>query len=543
MANYSRRVAGLALAAIALTSCGGATPTATAVGAQAHQSWAPESFRYIPAETPYLIASINNGSSAVTQKLFGNSMVLLRAKAADKLRADDKPASRAWLALLDELAADHKQSWQSHLGLDEDLRYVIYGLSIWPVMRIRVNNPTRLRAIIQRTIDAAEWHIAPVTSPTATYWQYASPDDKISLVVAVTEHELVGTIMPAAQLVDALPYVLGSKLPPTSLAQSNKIPTLLRTNGFTQSNVGFLDFQHAAEIAFGHGTTLETALRGQFAGESLGPVCAHDIERLIGMVPRMFWGMTQLDDKGMAGSMVFELPVAIRQALAALRTPAASINTKGIDNAVIAFGASVDIDKAVQWINSATTVAQLTPMQCPQLASFNTMVSAMRASTQQALPAYFQGLRSLVVAVNDIVKQPFRIDGFAMLEGKDMNMLAALLGALPGMATVRTDGTPIALPTSTLNMSPDTSAHAAINQTRAAIAVGDHTEARVQQLMVAPQDRQAPLAFVHYDFPRLKELAAQMGSPMDDESVEFGVATMVLNLAEAGVKIDFAATW
>lgn len=543
MAIHSRRVACAALTALVLAGCGGATTTPTMIGAQATQSWAPESFRYIPAETPYLIAAINNGSNDVAQKMFGNSIAALHAKIAPKLRADSRPASRAWLALLDEIAADHKQSWQSHLGLDEDLRYVVYGLSIWPVVRMRVSNPTRLRAIIQRTIDAAQWNLAPVTSPTATYWQFADPDDKISVVVAVTEHELVGTLMPVAQVVDALPYVLGSKLPPVSLAQSNKIPTLLRTNGFTQSNVGYFDFQHMAAIAFGHGTTLETTLRGQFAAESMGPVCAHDIDRLIGMVPRLFWGMTQLDDKGMAGSIILELPVAIRQALAGLRTPAASINTKGIDNAVIAFGASIDVDKAVQWINSATTVAQLTPMQCPQLASFNTMVSAMRAGTQQALPPYLQGLRSLVIAVNDIVKQPLRIDGFAMLEGKDMSMLAALLGALPGMANLRTDGTPIALPTSNLNLSPDTSAHAAISQNRAALAFGDNTEAHVQQLMVAPQDHQAPLAFMHYDFPRLKEMAAQLGSPMDDQSVEFGIATIVLNLSDAGVKIDFTSTW
>ena len=117
---------------------------------------------------------MDNGSNAVSRKLFGDAIESVNNKLIPKLRGTDTPWARALLALADEIAADHSNSWQGHLGLEEDLHYVLYGLSIWPVARLNVTNPNRLRAVIQRTIDVAELGLAPIkclSSVSAAAWR------------------------------------------------------------------------------------------------------------------------------------------------------------------------------------------------------------------------------------------------------------------------------------------------------------------------------------------------------------------------------------
>lgn len=534
---------GLLMVVVVLSACGSPTKQpATPITASA-KNWAPYAFRFIPAETPYLFAALDGVSNAVTRKMFGDAFNGVKNKWLPKLRGTDTPGARAVLALVDEIAADRNNSWQAHLGLTDDLHYAIYGLSIWPVVRIDVANPNRLRAVIQRTVDLAELGVTPVKTDKATYWQYLGPEGKNPIVVAVTDRELIVTVMPTPVLAQALPYVLGTKLPDVSLAQSSRIPTMLRRNGFTETHLGFIDFQHAAAIAFGRGTALETALRDEFNGKQLSAACQSDIDRLVALAPRMISGMTQLNESGMAGSMVLELDPLLRHSIAAMQTPSASFNLEGVANSIFAFGAAIDADKGIKYLASLGSAVQARPFQCELLAPLNTAMATMQNGLNQPLPPQVRGVHGFMVAIHELSTNPLNLEGFAMFEGVDTTAIMQLLSGLLGTTNPPQDGTAIALATTTMGLPPQTTAHLALTPTRIAVGVGPQSETWVSKAAATQSDARAPLLFFHYDFPRLKEMMVQVGSPLDQTESQIGVGTMVVHVTDSGLRFDVNATW
>ncbi len=534
---------GLLIVALVLSACGNTAKPPTTPVLTAANNWAPNAFRFIPAETPYLLAAMDNGSNAVSRKLFGDAIESVKSKLLPKLRGTDTPWARAMLALADEIAADHSNSWQAHLGLEEDLRYVVYGLSIWPVVRLNVTNPNRLRAVIQRTIDLAELGLVPIKTATATYWQYNDPEDKLSIVVAVTDREMVATMMPSVVLAQAMPYVLGIKLPDISLASSPRIPTMLQRNGFTETHIMFFDFEHAAAIAFGRGSAFETALRDVFNGNKIDAPCRADIDRLVALAPRLVSGMTQLNDTGMAASMVLELDPMLRRSLAAVQRPAASYSLEGAANSIFAFGAALDVDNAIKMLVSLGTSVQARPFQCAQLEPLNAAMATLKNGVDQQIPAQLRGVHGFMVAVHELSTNPFSIEGFAMFEGVDTAAIMQLVGGLLGTSNPPRDGSAIAIPAASMGLQPQTTAYLALTPSRIAVGVGPQSEAWVSKAAAAPSEAHAPLMFIHYDFPRLKEMMIRVGSPLEQTESQIGVGTMVVNITDGGLRMDVNATW
>ena len=534
---------GLLIVALVLGACGNPAKSPTTPVPAATNNWAPNAFRFIPAETPYLLAAMDNGSNAVSQKLFGDAIESVKNKLIPKLRGTDTPWARAMLTLADEIAADQRNSWQAHLGLEEDLHYVVYGLSIWPVARLSVTNPNRLRAVLQRTIDLAELGLAPIKTANATYWQFNDLEDKLSIIVAVTDREMVATMMPTGVVAQALPYVLGSKLPDRSLATSAKIPSMLQRNGFTETHIVFFDFEHAAAIAFGRGSAFETALRDVYNGDKIDAPCRADIDRLVALAPRLVSGMTQLDDTGMAASMVLELDPLLRRSLAAMQTPAASYSLEGTANSIFAFGAALDADKMIKTLVSLGAAVQARPFQCAQLEPLNAAMATLKNRVDQQIPAPLRGIHGFMIAVHEFSSQPLTVEGVAMFEGVDTAAIMQLLGGLLGTANPPRDGSAIVLPTASMGLPPQTTAHIALTPSRIAVSVGPQSEAWVSKAATAPNEAHAPLMFFHYDFPRLKEMMIQVGSPLEQTESQIGVGTMVVNITDGGLRIDVNTTW
>ena len=58
---------------------------------------------------------------------------------------------------------------------------------------------------------------------------------------------------------------------------------MLQRNGFTETHVGFFDFQHGAAIALGKGSDLETSLRDDFNDSTLDAACRSEIDRVVAL--------------------------------------------------------------------------------------------------------------------------------------------------------------------------------------------------------------------------------------------------------------------
>src|SRR4051812_9235336 len=176
-------------------ACGGAPQPATL-----SSRWsAPSILAEVPADAPYVIALLEPMNDALRQRMMRNldAQLAHSMKALDKLRdGRDKlePWMRAVLALADELRAKGTAAWFDQLGIDPRGRFVVYGMSLWPVARIELSAPDKLRATIARALSAAGAKPQQRTLDGRSYWIVA--DRNVSFVAAVLDREAVAAGLP-----------------------------------------------------------------------------------------------------------------------------------------------------------------------------------------------------------------------------------------------------------------------------------------------------------------------------------------------------------
>lgn len=548
------------LVLLAAAGCGeatrGAASTTPPSDPGASSAWGPPSFRYIPSDTPYLYASVNPPSSRTPdalQELWQHALTTFKAYLA---KADSSsppgatpgptPGTQALLALIDEIVNDKARSWKAHLGLSEDLHYVVYGLSVWPVIRMDVADRSRLTAILERTWRAAHQQVQPISDGKATYWMF--PDREETSIVIVTDRELVASTLPSALTQQALPYLLGTKLPPTSLAQAPSTPAVVRLLHTTKDNLGYVDLQQIANIVLGRSTGLNATLRGTASIEhdaELTPACVTDLDRLVALAPRVLWGVSRFDGHGVTGRLLVEVPRALRSALRALRTSFGGINLAEVRQAMFAMGGAVDVDGLIQWVRERASAVRASPFQCPQLAPINDAIATVDDALGVSWPEMLHGLRGGVFALSDFSMSPLRCEAFALLDGNNLGKLAALVSALPGrpFGTLSTDGKPVALPLPAAGIPLQTTGHVALTDTRAAVALGADSEAKSEQLLHTSASATPPLLFFRFDLPRFQALLAAINKPMESMPFQYRTMGAAIQTDEDGLRFDFNLTW
>src|ERR1700742_2763751 len=120
-----------------MLACGGSSPPPPTV---VSSTWsAPTLLSHVPADTPYLVGSLEPVSEAVrklTMARLGDQMAPL-SKLAEQQSSNQKfaPWLRALMSVVSEMKTKNPDLWWRDLGLDPNRRFIVYGLSVWPVMR------------------------------------------------------------------------------------------------------------------------------------------------------------------------------------------------------------------------------------------------------------------------------------------------------------------------------------------------------------------------------------------------------------------------
>src|SRR4051812_1263886 len=158
-------------------------------------SWAgPEILANVPAETPYLFAVMEPPSDAIHAKMLANTdlMVLPALANAEQVPLDQRlglsPPRRALLGILDAMRGKDPKKWWENLGFKKNGRTLIYGLGIWPVTRIEVGDPAKLRAIISDAIKTlAMPEIEQKQLGATPYWMASKYG--MTAILSVTDHD------------------------------------------------------------------------------------------------------------------------------------------------------------------------------------------------------------------------------------------------------------------------------------------------------------------------------------------------------------------
>lgn len=532
---------------VAAVSCGGKSspPQQGAVSAR----WsAPSILAPVPAESPYVIALLDPVSDALRRRLMQQlderfTEILGKLEALRGLdRGELEPWKRALFAFIDELHGKPLSGWLEQLGFDPRGRFALYGLSMWPVMRLEIASPTRLRAAIERILSAAGIQPQQRTLDGKSYWLAGGTD--FSFIAAVLDREAVAALVPTATLDAALPLVLGTRPPEHSLAASTVVPEALAHHGFMGFLFAYVDMHNIIEIIAGpKPSALDIPIRA--ATGQVTPVCRGELDRLARVMPRLVFGYRRFDDAGFEGSIVFELPPAVLGALRKLRATVPEVTARVSGRPLLAFGVAADPAEAAAWLRDTARGVRDRPFACPWFTGINKASAELGSTLDRPLPPTWRGLHGVAVTLDEASLTPPNLVGHVLVSGDRVaDLVTSLAGAVPAVAGIplSREGKPVALPVQQLRL-PVRSAHFALTTDRLVIAAGEGSERRAAQHLASPVPSHSPLLMMAFDTPRLQQLMIALGQKPFENFSTLAEGGLSIDIAEHGLGLDVWGTW
>jgi hypothetical protein len=533
----------LAVVVVVVTvSCGGKpSPSAPVQGALSSRWSAPSILAGVPADSPYVVALIDPISEALQKRMMARldaqlsqSLQKLERLKVDRSKLD--PWMRAVLALGDELRGSKPSQWFDKFGINQRGRFVIYGLSLWPVIRVEVTDAAQLRKLIERLLTAAGFGIQERTLGGRAYWLAAGRD--FSFVAAVLDREAVAALVPTAALDAALPLVLGTRAPDHPLSATSTVPELLARHHFLGALVAYFDLPNLiALMTRPQPGPLDIPLRA--ATGPISPVCRGELDRLAAVMPRVVLGYHHISDDRFDGSFVFELQPSVISALRKLRTAVPEVSAKTTGHPLVAFGVAADPDAVVAWLREVTGQLHAHPFSCPWFDGITKASNELAGKLDTPLPPTWRGVRGFALTVDDASASPPSVNGHLVIAGDRVaDLVASLAGSVPAVAGIplTRDGRPIALPLQKLGL-PVSSAHLALTTDRLVIAAGEGSERRATEHLSTPAPRVSPLMTIAFNAPRLKQLLASLGQAPGDSLDALDDVGFVLDIGDQGLEM------
>lgn len=491
---------------------------------------------YVPAETPYLLENLVPPPAAVRAKvLTGADQQLARATETltPLLAGFSGPGGKALASLLAELRAQPFSEWTRSLGFSEGGRFVLYGLSLWPVLRIEVERAEATEALIGRTLRAAELPNAPLPRGAWRIWSHDL--GAAALGIALSQQELVLTVMPSRQLARAWPRLLGEVRISPSFAERDRLAELRARHGFLPLAAFFVDTRAVVSLLSGRATGEHAELA---PAPLLDQVCAQDATRLAELMPHLAFGYQRMDLASFRGALVAELPAWATAALERVRTRVPGITWPITGKPLFALGLAIDLQRVAELTNILGQALERSPFLCPALAKLN---EAPRALDFGSLPPLLAQARGLELVLDEYVADPPSASGHLAMDSAQMASLPSMLAQLPMVLPVPLQQEqPFELPLGELAPSWLPNAHGLWGAQRLVLAVGRDGVRRAQAQYRAPVPDRSPLLVIAYDVQRLAALLPSMESLTNRSYRE---AALALELGEHGLRMEVAGTW
>ncbi len=495
--------------------------------------------KYIPADTPYVIASTQPFPSALADKLEPSVDEILKAyqrilrqmmaEQLVKMSAEEGGGENAeqFRGLMEEVIGLLSLDSIRGAGIERESAFVFYGNGLMPVLRLELSDPDLFDAAISRIEDKAGKQLL-LGEAKGTAYKYANAD-KINLIIATLDDQVVITIVPASFDERQVALALGIKAPRKNLKKSKALQAIDKEYGFSGYLTGYIDTERLAGIFSGNTTDQDNDFFTAIGDKppELTTACATEIMEMAGIAPRIVFGYAGVSSERVDSAMIIEL----REDLAAgLATIPAAVPGLGLDpGGFMSFGFGLNPMALREFYEARLDAMEADPYECDKFADLQAGVAKGREALNTPLPPVVYSFRGLVANIADIQgldlsssTAPESIDAsilIAIENAESLVMMAAMMDPQIAALNLLPDGKPVKLVLTQLaEFAGD--AFAALSTDALSISLGEGAAANAADMLVADSAEPAPFMSMNMDSARYYSMIgeAMLQEPVGDDA-------------------------
>ncbi len=490
------------------------------------ESGAPAMFDAVPADSPYVFASLDPLPSDVWE-MYGEMLSSIGAffdVIAAEVAADDATSveARFALALAAELTENAGKEGLTSIGIDPDPRVVFYGLGAMPVLRVEVSDGAVLRETIER-VEAESGYELPTRDIAGVPVWWLGEDEAAG--VAIVGDELVASFGPEPALVAAFEVVSGERDVGATLSES-ELRELADAQQASALGFGFLDTRRLAGLLLGHDAGVQGAITADFLGgvPEVSDACASSVDAALAHVPRIALSYPEMSRERIAMEGVVETSDDLAELLASVQTRVPGLSGSFDEPPLFAIGAAADLAAGARLLERVAAELRVVGDACddPELQQ---VAAELGAGAAGGIPAPLAAVRGGLFVLQSIDMAQMSADGYALAGIDGPATLLRLAGSfVPQLAEldVATDGVFRPVPSSLTDMLPlDLGLSYAVGDSAVAVAAGDGGRSAAEAAMVDVPES-SPLFMMAYDYSTLFGLVLDAmpagGGPADEAS-------------------------
>ena len=310
------------------------------VTARALDRTAAAMLSHVPADSPYVLVTAEPLPRGYVKRI--EPLVDATLAAWERALAGPIPTrDPEWVALVSSLRGHMSAQGLRELGFATNPRWVFYGFGLAPVLRVELEDGRKVAELIAH-VDNADGRSRERVGLGHRLWSVSSQPDDVGFTVAVVGNELVMSAYPQAIENQMLSHVLGREVPSRSLTDSEWMRTAARDHGLVPNFAGMIDFSRLAAILDGTGDPLSAQVVAAWDLELDRGPCTAAWRSLLDQAPRLWFGLRELDARGIGSAWIWELGPGLRKALSPVAAPIAGLSRSARRDGLAAVGVGID---------------------------------------------------------------------------------------------------------------------------------------------------------------------------------------------------------
>jgi len=498
-------------------------------------------FDYVPADTPYLAGNLQPTPDEVIEVFLQRFQPVIDSvqtelgKARQAMEDGTAPnqgddGAKLVHAILQELDGNLSRQGMESLGFDLRSHKVVYGMGVFPVIRIGLSDADALRATIQRVLANAEIDAPELEHQGVSYWLLSdvdTADEPVGIYVSIFADHLAMSIFPPLAETELLPAFLGLETPGDSNA-ATRLAELNAEHGYTPYGSGILDLDRLVEEFISPDAIMARvmATSSDFDPAEMTAECKTEIRDIVSNSPRMTMGVQELTTSAIAMQYRVETKTTLAQKLVGLVAEIPVANP--LSDRILEFSFGMRFGAVRDFLREKVVAIMESPYQCEHLQSINESATEAFTQLNQPMPPLVNNFRGLRLSLRDITEtnsMPVNGHGLIAVHVDQPEMFVGMAQMfLPDLSelTLSPGEPPVQLPASLLPI-PDVVAFAALSTDAIGLSIGDGEEASLPGYLEEEAGPAGTFMSIGYDIAAYLDYSQKLGNqyePVQDESAE-----------------------